>query len=325
MHTIIGNDLRYSAALLGQGAVVAIPTETVYGLAANALNHEAVLKIFEAKNRPHFNPLIVHCKNWEHACQYAQSVPEIAHLLAKHFCPGPLTFLLPKKNTIPDLVTSGSDLVALRIPHHPLTLSLLDLLEFPLAAPSANQFGYISPTTAGHVYESLNGKIPYIMDGGPCSIGLESTIIGFQDDQIIVHRVGGIEIEAIEKISGAKTIRVQELSNPSRPTTAGQLKSHYAPHTDLIIGEIPPLFEQYKNLKLGLISFSDAYPELNFEQKYVLSPKRDLHEAAQNLFSSLRNIDGGDLDLILAEQFPNEGLGAAINDRLHRAQSLYKK
>ena len=177
MHTITGTDIEKAKQFLMNGELVAIPTETVYGLAANALNEEAVIKIFEVKNRPSFNPLIIHCDSWQTAQQYVQQVPEKAHLLAEKFTPGPLTFLLAKRNIIPDLVTAGSEKVAIRIPNHPLALALLQSLDFPLAAPSANPFGYISPTTAAHVFENLNEKIPYILDGGSATIGLESTIM----------------------------------------------------------------------------------------------------------------------------------------------------
>jgi len=174
MQTITGTNIIKAKQFLNTGEVVAIPTETVYGLAANALDTAAVIKIFEVKNRPSFNPLIVHCDSWQAAQNYVEHIPVKANLLAENFTPGPLTFLLPKKNNIPDLVTAGSEKVAIRVPNHPLTLSLLQSLDFPLAAPSANPFGYISPTTAKHVWESLNGKIPYILDGGAAKVGLES-------------------------------------------------------------------------------------------------------------------------------------------------------
>ncbi|MCC6186260.1 MAG: threonylcarbamoyl-AMP synthase [Chitinophagaceae bacterium] len=324
MNTIIGNDINTAADLLSQGQLVAIPTETVYGLAANALNPTAVLRIFEAKQRPHFNPLIVHCCSWEAALKYVSDVPDIAHKLAMYFVPGALTFLLPKKEIIPDVVTAGSALIAIRIPNHPTALSLLKQLPFPLAAPSANEFGYISPTSAAHVLDSLGGKIPYILDGGHTDIGLESTIIGFDlEDNVIVHRVGGIAIEAIENIIG-KPILWATNKDLAKPQTSGQLLSHYAPNTNLIIGDVQELHKQYQGQKLGLISLSNSYDNLDFDQRFLLSPSGNLAEAAQNLFSFLRQIDKFQLDLILVEALPNVGLGRAINDRLHRAQSIFK-
>lgn len=323
--TTIGKDISVAKRLLENGEAVAIPTETVYGLGANALNPEAVLKIFEAKNRPQFNPLIVHTHSWEAAMNYVQNVPAIAHHLAKKFTPGPLTFLLEKKEIVPDLVTAGSDLVAVRIPDHSLTLELLSILDFPLAAPSANQFGYISPTTAAHVLNSLEGKIEYILDGGQTTVGLESTIIGFNESgNIIVYRVGGITVEALEKEIGERVNFAQQ--NPHKnPQTAGQLKSHYAPETALYIGDITELAQKYAGRKMAIMSFSHDYKNLEADHHFILSKDADLSEAATNLFATLRKIDQLDLEIIVAEYMPDEGLGKAINDRLKRAQALYKQ
>lgn len=323
METFVGTNISKAKEILEHGLLVAIPTETVYGLAANALKPEAVVKIFEAKNRPHFNPLIVHCKNWAAAMDYTQDVPAIAHQLAEHFSPGAITYLLPKKDTIPDIVTAGSDLVAIRIPNHAMSLVLLSQLDFPLAAPSANPFGYISPTRAVHVLDSLGGKIEYILDGGNAEIGLESTIIGFDEqDNVLLHRVGGVAIEDIERVIGKKVIFTQ--ANPNKPQSSGQLKSHYAPHTDLLIGDIVTLHQQFSDKKIGLMSLSESYQQLNFAHRLLLSPSGNLSEAAQNLFSFLRHLDELDLDIILVEKLPDEGLGRAINDRLNRAQAIYK-
>lgn len=324
MKTIIGTDISIAQQLLEQGNLVAIPTETVYGLAANALNDDAVLKIFEAKNRPQFNPLIVHTHSWAAAQEFVKNVSQIAHSLAAKFCPGPLTFLLEKEHNISDLVTAGSNFVAVRIPNHQIALDLLSKLSFPLAAPSANQFGYISPTTAQHVLDSLDSKIPYILNGGNTSVGLESTIIGFDENEnVIVHRVGGISIEDIEKHIG-KTVIWAAKNEVNKPRTSGQLKSHYAPNTPLIIGNIETLHRDYLGKKIGLISLANSYPELHFEERILLSPTNNLHEAAQNLFSFLRKIDQMQLDIILVESLPNVGLGRAINDRLQRAQFIFK-
>jgi L-threonylcarbamoyladenylate synthase len=323
MQTKIGTDIHYARQLLQQGQLVAIPTETVYGLAGNALNEDAVVKIYSVKNRPHFNPLIIHVASLDKLKNYVTHIPEKAKLLAEKFLPGPLTFLLPKKNNIPDIITAGNDKVAVRVPNHPITLELLKQIDFPLAAPSANPFGYVSPTSAKHVYNNLQGKIPYILDGGDCSVGVESTIIGFdEDEKIIVYRVGGIAIEEIEKITGEKillTAKTEEL-----PDTPGRLKSHYATHTPLLSGNIDELIPLYKNKKIVIISFTKIYTGIEKENQYILSPSGSLDEAAKNLFKVLRETDGLKADILLAEKFPETGLGRAINDRLTRAQHIYK-
>lgn len=323
METLTGTDIEKARELLEQGHLVAIPTETVYGLAANALDPEAVLKIFEAKQRPQFNPLIVHISDWAEAQHYVSHIPRTAHLLAKEFTPGPLTFLLPKKDMIPDIITSGSPFVALRVPAHPVCRALLSRLPFPLAAPSANEFGYISPTLAIHVQQSLNGKVAYILDGGPATVGLESTIIGFDDAEgVIVHRVGGLSIERIEALTGKKAL-IPVRTQDQAPLTSGQLKSHYAPHTALYTGDIQALAGQFPGKKIASISFSKTYP-LDQVQQFVLSPEGSLTEAAGNLFRVMREIDALHADIILAEIFPDEGLGRAINDRLDRARAVFK-
>lgn len=324
MQTVIGTDIEKAKHFLNNGELVAIPTETVYGLAANALNTEAVLSIFEVKNRPTFNPLIVHCANWQVAQQYVKNVPTKAYLLAEKLMPGPLTFLLEKKEVIPDLVTAGSSKLAIRVPNHPLTLSLLKELNFPLAAPSANPFGYISPTSAHHVLQSLGGKIPYILDGGPSAVGLESTIVGFsENEEIILYRSGGVSIEDIERISGEKVLTANPVA-VINPETSGRLKSHYAPDTALYVGDIEELKHQFANKKIAVISFANKYAGIEDGYQFVLSPSGNLHEAASNLFAALRKIDHLDASVILAEVFPNRGIGRAINDRLSRAKAENK-
>src|ERR1035437_8374682 len=206
----IGIDIEKAKQILQEGGLVAIPTETVYGLAANALNKDAVFKIIEAKNRPHFDPLIIHTDSIEKVKLHVSDFPQWAQQLANAFWPGPLTLLLPKKNSIPDLVTSGLPQVAVRIPNHPLTLQLLKSLDFPLAAPSANPFGYVSPTNAEHVAAQLQGSVDYILDGGPCDVGIESTIVGFEDGKITIYRLGGLAIEDIEKLVGKVQVKINQ-------------------------------------------------------------------------------------------------------------------
>jgi L-threonylcarbamoyladenylate synthase len=310
----IGIDIEKAKQILQEGWLVAIPTETVYGLAANALDKEAVLKIFEAKNRPHFDPLIVHTNSIEKVKLYVSDMPGWAQKLAAAFWPGPLTLLLPKKNIIPDLVTSGLPQVAVRIPDHTLTLQLLESLDFPLAAPSANPFGYVSPTEAKHVAAQLQDKVSYILDGGSCRVGIESTIIGFEEGKVTVYRLGGLTLEDIEKIAGKVNVRINQSSNPQAP---GMLKSHYAPEKPVFIGDIAAFLQENKAKKVGVISFSKAYGTDDLQK--VLSPGGDLKEAAHNLFSALRDLDESDADVIIAEKFPDSFLGRAINDRLQRA------
>lgn len=310
---LIGTDIDFARQLLEQGEVVAIPTETVYGLAGNALDPAAVAKIFEVKNRPTFDPLIVHIYDILEAEQYVTAIPEKAEQLARKFWPGPLTLLLEKKSLIPDLVTAGMDTVALRCPNHWLTTSLLRSLPFPLAAPSANPFGYISPTSAQHVEDQLGNQIKYILDGGNCHVGIESTIVGFEGDTPVVHRVGGLSVEEIEAEIGKVIVSNISTSNPKAP---GQLKSHYAPKVKVVVGNLIDLLQQYPALNSGLLSFSTDF---NSPYQYVLSPSGKLEEAAQNLFSALRALDKMPVDIILAELVPDQGLGRAINDRLKRA------
>jgi L-threonylcarbamoyladenylate synthase len=297
---------------------VGIPTETVYGLAGNAYDAMAVAKIFEVKERPSFDPLIVHTSSIERVLEFVDEIPPMAYELGGHFWPGPLTMVFNKKPVIPDLVTSGLNSVAVRIPNHPLTLELLKSLDFPLAAPSANPFGYVSPTSAIHVNEQLGNKIEYILDGGPCNVGIESTIISFEHDQTTVLRLGGCKIEEIEKIVGKVNIRLHSTSNPMAP---GMLDSHYAPLTPIILGDIDKLIQEHSDKNVGVLSFYKRYVSVNEARQFVLSEKADLEEAATHLFTGLRSLDSLNLQLILGEYVPDEGLGRAINDRLTRAEA----
>ena len=313
--TEIGNDLAKAKQLLEEGELVAIPTETVYGLAGNGLNSNAIAKIYAAKNRPQFNPLILHVANLSQLEEWVENIPDACVLLMNEFSPGPITYLLPKSSTVPDLVTAGSNKVAIRIPSHPLTLQLLNSLNFPIAAPSANPSGYVSPVTSKHVLDGLNGLIPYIIDGGSCSIGLESTIVGFEENKVIVHRLGGLSIEEIQRISG---VDLEVHLSHASPTAPGQLKSHYATKKPLIVGDINKNLLLYKGKKIGLLTFSSSY-KINGCIEHILSSSENIEEAASHLFNAMRLLDQSDVEVILAEVFPNEGLGKAINDRLARA------
>jgi L-threonylcarbamoyladenylate synthase len=313
-----GKDIDLAKSFLEKGVLVGIPTETVYGLAGNALNPESVALIFETKNRPAFDPLILHTSSLDRVEEFVSDFPGKLKILAENFWPGPLTLLLPRKPVVPDLVTSGLDRVAVRVPKHPLTLTLLERLKFPLAAPSANPFGYISPTSAAHVNAQLGEKIPYILDGGPCEVGLESTIVGIEGDEIVIYRLGGLEIAEIEKIVGPVKLKDHSSSNPQAP---GLLESHYAPRQPFILGNLNVLIKENleKGTDFAVLSFSEFFPEISPKNQIALSFNRNLHEAAKNLFAAMRNLDEGNTRLILAELLPEEGLGRAINDRLRRA------
>lgn len=313
---MIGKDLQYAKDQLMAGELVAIPTETVYGLAANALDPAAVAKIFAAKDRPAFDPMIVHTNSWDRVAEWTQDIPDTAHQLAAHFMPGPLTLLLSKNHSIPDLVTAGLPKVGIRLPRHPMTQALLKSLDFPVAAPSANPFGYISPTTAQHVADQLGDKVSYILDGGPCQVGVESTIISFEKEQAIILRKGGTPVEAIEAIIGPVEIRAHSTSNPQAP---GMLKSHYAPRIPFLLGNVQELVAQEKGKKIGILAFREGLLNSEIAFQKILSPQGRLSQAAQGLFAAMREMDQMDLDVIIAEYFPEEGLGRAINDRLRRA------
>jgi L-threonylcarbamoyladenylate synthase len=311
----VGKNIQQAIQLLNDKQVIGLPTETVYGLAANAFEDEAVLKIFEVKNRPAFNPLIIHTDSLEKVSEFVTNLPEKARLLGEAFWPGPMTLLLPKSAKVGDLVTSGSPLVAIRIPNHPLTLQLLSQLDYPLAAPSANKFGSISPTIPEAVVQQLGDGVQYVLDGGTCAIGIESTIIGFEGKTPIIYRTGGLALEDIEAVVGK--VKVNKKSH-EKPLTSGMMKSHYAPSTPFYVGNIEELISKYQDKKIGVLSFSAKY---NAFCNYTLSPTGDVREAAKNLFNYMRLIDKENIDVIVSEYLPNKGLGRGVNDRLLRANN----
>lgn len=315
----IGKDIKKALDLLQAGEVIAVPTETVYGLAGNAFNAATVSKIFAIKNRPTFNPLITHTDHISKVHHYVQDIPKYARMLAEAFWPGPLTLLLFKTKAIPDIVTAGSDKVAVRIPRHPLTLQLLESVDFPLAAPSANPFGYVSPTRPEHVNEQLGDKIPYILDGGLCEVGIESTIVGFENEKVMIFRLGGISMEELAEVVGKDNLLISNRTNDQVPNAPGMLSSHYAPGKKVIVGQLDDLIMQYDISKAALISFKDYYPQVPQQRQFILSVSGNLNEAAQQLFYALREMDKLPVTYILAELVPDYGLGRAINDRLLRA------
>ena len=311
-----GTDIHRAADILKSGRLVAIPTETVYGLAGNALDPEASALIFETKNRPSFDPLIVHVGNTSEVRKYTSDFPVRARKLAEAFWPGPLTLLLPKSDTIPDIVTSGMPDVAIRIPSNAITLELLNLLPFPLVAPSANPFGYISPTNAQHVEDQLGSSIEYILDSGPCSVGLESTIVGFPEGIPTIFRQGGLVIEEIEKVIGSVQVKPHSSSNPRAP---GMLKSHYAPRCPIRLLNEGDLNGLTLSDRDAVLAFKDIPANISDSYVRVLAPDGNMHTAAKNLFRYMRELDELDIEAIYAVQVPDIGLGKAINDRLRRA------
>ena len=314
--TEIGTDIDKAAELLIKGELVAIPTETVYGLAGNALNETVVKKIFKAKQRPFTNPLIVHISSIEKLSAIVKTIPDIAFELLQTFSPGPLTLILPKKDVIPYFVTANSSLVAVRIPNHSLCFELLKRLPFPLAAPSANKFTGISPTNPSHVFSQLSGEIPYILDGGSCNDGIESTIVGFEDDTILVYRLGAITMEQILQIHP----HVKLANDQKVIHSPGMMQHHYAPKTPLILTEnIESSISLYNDKKIAVLYFKSPTLKLPTAYEQVLSITGNLTEAAANLYKALYELDKQKPDIIIAEKLPNIGLGQSINDRLTRA------
>lgn len=303
--------------LLQKGGPVALPTETVYGLAADALNPIAVAKIFEAKERPHFDPLIVHLPDRAWLGRVANIRGEDRQLIEKlidHFWPGPFTIVVPKKSILPEIVTAGLDTVAVRISEHPVFAEIIRAFGGPLAAPSANRFGHVSPTTAQHVLDELDGRIPLIIDAGQTLYGIESTIVAVHHDRIDILRRGPITAEQLSQFG-----KIDLVPSPEKVFAPGQLPTHYAPKTPLRLIEDINSFAPDKNQRVGLLAWSPIESGKNFAVVRRLSKQQDLREAATKLFRYLRELDQSDVDLIVAERVPDVGLGGAIMDRLQRA------
>jgi L-threonylcarbamoyladenylate synthase len=302
--------------LLRGGEVVGMPTETVYGLAGDGLNPEALARIFEVKQRPLFDPLILHFAEAADAFAHTEEIPAPARVVAERFWPGPLTLVLKKDALIPDLATSGLPNVAVRVPEHPVAQGLLRAFGGPLAAPSANRFGRISPTDAQSVWTELGDAVPLVLDGGPCAVGLESTVLSFSGSAPVLLRAGGIPLEQIEALIGPVTAAAPVSERPQAP---GQLEHHYAPRKPLRLvrdaREIP------RQADVGLLLFGNpgwakTFPGVLWD----LSPSADLREAAANFFRALRALDDDPrVAMLYAERLPAHGLGRAINERLERA------
>lgn len=318
MKTQISHDISLAAEWLASGSNVAIPTETVYGLAANIFSESAVNQVYQLKKRPSSHPLIVHISAMEEAEGLVCNVPEAARTLAKSFWPGPLSLILPKSSRITHTISGGRDTVALRVPDHPLTLELLRRTGFPLAAPSANPYGCISPTQSEHVLRYFDGKIPMILEGGPCRSGVESTIIGFVGNNPVVYRLGAIPLERIEDVTGPLTLSISHTSQPMAP---GMDLRHYSPETPLCLCDDPSVESRsFKNQKLGFLFFQFPGDEWIGLPNVEILPFLDQEtEAAAQLYAALHRLDRSGVDLILAQRCANQGLGRTINDRLSRA------
>jgi L-threonylcarbamoyladenylate synthase len=300
-----GEGIPEAVALLRAGLPVGLPTETVYGLAADALSPEACARIFEAKERPLSDPLIVHLPSIDWLSRVAAPSP-LALALAQTFWRGPLTLVLPRQSVIPDIVTAGQDTVALRMSAHPVFQEVVQTFDRPLAAPSANRFGRISPTCAAHVLSELDERIGLIVDGGPCTHGIESTIIHVLEDRLQILRPGPVTEDELRKFAPV-------FHGPAGVAAPGGLKSHYAPRTKLVIEEQP----RPRGPRNGLLSWSQSGE--GFFQTEFLSRTNDPREAAANLYGAMRRLDEAGLDLIIAEALPESGIGAAIMERLRKA------
>jgi len=318
--------IQKAASLIKNGELVAFPTETVYGLGANAFNARAVMKIFKAKGRPVDNPLIVHVSDEQMLKSVVKEIPEKAVPLMKKFWPGPLTIVFRKKKQIPNVVTAGGDTVAVRTPSHSVALALIREARIPIAAPSANISTRPSPTEAKHVYDDFNGKIPLILDGGKTNIGVESTVLDLTTKVPILLRKGKITKKDIEKIIGPIHVCVKKIKGIVK--SPGQKYKHYAPKASLILVRggrrmVKKIISKYSNKKIFVITFSEnknTYPEAH--KTYVLGRKQNVVVAAKNFFSLLRKCDNNGADIIIVEAIIEKGIGEALMDRISRAASL---
>ena len=314
--SIISKDIQKAVQLLTEDHLVAIPTETVYGLAGNIFSEKAIKSIFSTKQRPFFNPLIVHISSVKSLNNLVTHVPEKAKLLAAAFWPGSMTLVLKKSKTIPDIITAGKDTVAVRVPNHPITLALLKKLPFPLAAPSANPFGSISPTKPAHVENYFRNSIKMVLDGGSCANGIESTIIGFENEDPVIYRLGALALEEIEAVVGKISIKNKKEEKPDAP---GMLARHYAPKTStFLVDDVTAEVKKHSEKKIGVLVFKSSLNNENITE-IILSRKGSMQEAAANLYAAMHELDSKNLDIIIAERFSEFSLGKSINDRLKRA------
>ena len=307
-------NIEKGAAIIREGGLVSFPTETVYGLGGNALDPIAVAKIFEAKARPSFDPLITHISELEMLDKIADIKDNRIFDIIERFWPGSLTLIVPKKEIIPDLVTSGLETMAVRMPDHETALQLIKASTGAVAAPSANPFGYLSPTTAQHVDEQLGDKIDMVLDGGTCRVGVESTVLDMTGKRPIILRPGGISYE--ELLAAIPDVEIYNRTTAT-PTAPGQLKMHYSPIKPLYI--VQSLKEIHKRENAGALIFQSGSDINGFAETEILSPSGNPVEAAANLFVSLHKLDRSDIQCIYAEKIPEDGLGRAVMDRIYKA------
>ncbi len=312
--------LHSGAKILENGGLVAFPTETVYGLGADATNPDAVERIFSAKQRPFFDPLIVHLSHKDQVGPLVRFLPEKAEILITHFWPGPLTIVLPKSDLVPDIVTAGHPSVALRMPNNRLALELIRLSNKPIAAPSANKFGCTSPTTAQHVLDQLEGEFEKIIDGGGCTVGIESTVISFLEEIPIILRPGGIDQQTIESVIGKVAHQVHD-SSQEMSTSPGMLPSHYATSTPLVI--VDDYREYASRSDVGVLLFGKSEYLFTGPVEY-LSPSSNPAEAAKRLYQAMRKLDSLSLSLLVVKLLPETGIGIAVNNRLTKAAGNFQ-
>tara|TARA_B100000686_G_scaffold281591_1_gene303411 strand:+ start:172 stop:1167 length:996 start_codon:yes stop_codon:yes gene_type:complete len=327
----LSSQISSAATKLKEGKIVAFPTETVYGLGADISIPSAVDRIFEIKERPVDHPLIIHFSQIAQLNHWAQEIPKAAYLLAKKFWPGPLTLILPRTDHVSLNVTGGQDMVGLRIPDHPTALTLLDAMgpNRALAAPSANRFGRISPTTAAHVFDELGHKVDMILDGGACKIGLESTIVGFKNNSAVVLRPGGISLTKLAEVLDEEVIFLEKKQSDTR--VSGSLDSHYAPLTPLEVWPITSLWDRYREIeKLGLcpilLGWSPEFITKIENKEYICYPMPSKSkDYGRQLYAILRQFDNGQYDRLLLEAPPNSPDWIAVSDRLQRASFIAPK
>jgi len=320
-------NITRAAQVIQNGGLVAFPTETVYGLGANALDVQAVAGIFTAKGRPAADPLIVHLTGVEQLPLVALSVMDIGYTLAEKFWPGPLTLILPKQPQVPDLVTSELDTVAVRVPNHPVALALIREAGLPIAAPSANRFGHTSPTTAQHVWHDLHDRIEIILDGGSATIGVESTVLDLSTSPARILRPGGITREMLEAVIGPVTVLGQKRKPEKGLPSPGLLEKHYAPRAEMVLftGENARdalnayLAEQSRVRTVGVLAADDEAEALEKAGAVVYRLGSDLNSIARHIYAGMRWLDGQGVDLILCRDYGESGLGLAVRDRLTRA------
>jgi L-threonylcarbamoyladenylate synthase len=309
MKTEIGTDIEKAAWYLRKNFLIAIPTETVYGLAGNALSEQAILEIFKVKKRPSFEPINIQVDSIKKIYNYIDSFPEPLLNLANQLLPGPLTLILTGNQTLPSLLSAGLSTIGVRIPDHKMAVDLLALLNFPLAVPSANVYGYFSPTSAELVYEQLDGMIPYILDGGECRFGMESTVLGYENGELIIYRQGAILLDQIKKLLPNITINQDSMNL--------KLKQYFT-KTVFKIGDPITHLSDYDSEEIGILSFNKLYNQIPIVHQRRLSEGGNLDEAVKKLFKFLIELDNLNLKIIIAERVPNEGLGLMINDKLEK-------